>query len=241
MSWTNQKKMMTTNCMKIQNKHTTVFRTMTRNWENWDYSEWIDSDEIKWWDEMKWKLNETIDKTIETTALWHTNNTIKKTYTYLSIIHLLSSRSSYIILTSNITKDDETRSRQVNRWREKKEYGLKMWAVGSLSFGPHLIDLTTSGRNNRAPRAHRQEHSVHFQAKKHCILGAFPDKKSTVSSVQAGDSEPNIWQAGRWFRTEYLAGRQVIQNRISGRQAGNSGPNIWQAGRWFRIEYLAGR
>ena len=39
----------------------------------------------------------------------------------------------------------------------KKEYGLKMWAVGSLSSDPHLIDLTTLERNNRTPRAHRQE------------------------------------------------------------------------------------
>ena len=65
----------------------------------------------------------------------------------------------------------------------------------------------------------------------------FSGQKSTVSSVQAGHSGPNIWQAGRWFRIEYLAGRQeiqeVIQDRISGRQVGGADG--------YLIEYLVDR
>ena len=74
-------------------------------------------------------------------------NTIKKIYTYLLYI---SYHQDYLFLTSNITKEWNL-FWWVNRWREKKEYELKMWAVRSLSSGPHLIDLITFGRNNRAP------------------------------------------------------------------------------------------
>ena len=138
MSWTNQSKIMMTNCMRVQNKHTTIPRTTTRDWENWDYSEWIGSCEIKRWDEMRWEQLIKSLKNRSTTALWHTNWFERQLERLIILIlHLLySSKASYIIFTSSITKDDETCSKQIDEWREKKEYRLKNVGGGVFIIWP---------------------------------------------------------------------------------------------------------
>ena len=138
-SWTNKRKTMTTSYTKTQNKHKTAFRTTTKNysWENWDYSEWMSSDEIKRWDEMRWEQLIKLLKNRSTTALWHTNwfeRQLERLIIF--ILHLLySSRSFYIIFTSSITKDDEACSRQVGVW-EKKEIWIENVGGGVFIIWP---------------------------------------------------------------------------------------------------------
>ena len=160
MSWTNQKKMMTTNCMKTQNKHTTAFRTMTRNWKNWNYSKWINSDEIKRWNKMKWKQLIKSLKNRSTTALWHTNWFERQlNRLIILILHLLySSRSSYIIFISSITKDDETRSKQIDVWREKKEIwienvGGEVFIIWPPPYRSNYIRKEQQSTESTPPRA----------------------------------------------------------------------------------------
>ena len=79
--------------------------------------------------------------------------------------------------------------------------------------------------------------TLHFQGKKSLYSRWRQVIQDRISGRQAGDSGSNIWQAGRRFRIEYLAGRQeiqeVIQDRISGRQVGGADG--------YLIEYLVDR